>query len=85
MRYLAQYYIKLKSYAANCIKSWYKHYVQALRLPAKEVDLTQIFLNTDMGDYHRFVHTPEQNMLIERFWRTIGESAIEMLLTCKSK
>ena len=26
-------------------------------------------------------HTPEQNMIIERVWRTIGESAIAMLLT----
>ena len=26
-------------------------------------------------------HTPEQNMVIERVWRTIGESAIAMLLT----
>ena len=26
-------------------------------------------------------HTPEQNMVIERLWRTIGESAIAMLLT----
>ena len=25
-------------------------------------------------------HTPEQNMIIERAWRTIGESAIAMLL-----
>ena len=26
-------------------------------------------------------HTPEQNMIIEWVWRTIGESAIAMLLT----
>ena len=26
-------------------------------------------------------HTPEQNMIIERVWRTIGESAIAMMLT----
>ena len=26
-------------------------------------------------------HTPEQNMVIERVWRTIGESAIAMMLT----
>ena len=26
-------------------------------------------------------HTPEQNMIIERAWRTIGESAIAMMLT----
>ena len=26
-------------------------------------------------------HTPEQNMVIERVWRTIGESAIAFLLT----
>ena len=26
-------------------------------------------------------YTPEQNMVIERVWRTIGESAIAMLLT----
>jgi len=26
-------------------------------------------------------HIPEQNMHIERVWRTIGESAIAMLLT----
>ena len=28
-------------------------------------------------------HTPEQNMVIERVWRTIGESAIAMLLTAE--
>jgi len=26
-------------------------------------------------------HTPEQNMVIERVWKTIGESAIAMMLT----
>ena len=28
-------------------------------------------------------HTPMQNMVIERVWRTIGESAVAMLLTAK--
>ena len=31
----------------------------------------------------RCPHTPEQYMIIERVWRTFGETAIAMLLTAK--
>ena len=98
-RYLVQYYIKRKSEVGNCLKNWYEKYVMALRLVYKDellhiflnTDMGESTSNAVIN-YLAGVgvqltstcpHTPEQNMVIERVWRSIGESAIAMLLTAE--
>jgi len=92
-RYLIQYYIKEKSAVFTWLKEWYEDYIVPLRLTSEDKEtLRHNFLNTDMGEctIHASVgieltttcpYTPEHNMLIERIWRTIRESAIAMLIT----
>jgi hypothetical protein len=98
-RYLVQYYIKRKSEVGNCLKNWYEKYVMALRNLYKEELLhiflnTDMGESTSNAVIHYLAgvgvqltstcpHTPEQNMVIERVWRSIGESAIAMLLTAE--
>ena len=96
-RYLVQYYIKRKSDVGKCLKNWYQKYIMALRLLYKDellhIFLNTDMGESTSDNVITFLagvgvqltttcpHTPEQNMIIERVWRSIGESAIAMLLT----
>ena len=96
-RPLTQYYIKKKSYNGLCLKTWYNNCITAFRLTYKdELTHISLNTDMDESASNNIIaflagvgielmttcpHVPQQYMVIEMVWRSIGGSAIAMLFT----
>ena len=96
-RPLTQFYIKKKSDNGSCLKNWYNKYITAFRLTYKDelthIFLNTDMGESASNNIIAFLagvgielmttcpHVPQQYMVIEMVWRSIGGSAIAMLFT----
>ena len=95
-KFMVQYFIKHKDEVLDCFKIFHDTFIPYVRAMNKDMPGITVFSDKgefhskDVETYCKGVgivplttcaHSPQQNGLIERTWRSITEAAIAMLLT----